>query len=68
MVTHSTIEIDRANVTVGNVTRPVWDVVSIISDGTGIRVCFRDGSSMSGGVPADLFTLRDECPWAMVSI
>ena len=54
--------------TIGDTTRPVGDVVSIMTEGGGVRVMFRDGSSDVGGSITDLFTLRDMCPWAAVAL
>lgn len=54
--------------TIGDTTRPVGEVVSIMTEGEGVRVRFRDGSSDVGGSISDLFTLRDMCPWAAVAL
>ena len=68
MVKNRSIQFNGADVTIGDITRPTGEVVSITTEGTEIRIRFRDGSSDVGGSIKDLFTLRDICPWAAVAI
>ena len=68
MVRNRSIEFRGVDMTIGDTTRPVGDVVSIMTEGGGVRVMFRDGSSDVGGSITDLFTLRDMCPWAAVAL
>ena len=68
MVENRTIKYNGDDVTIGDVTRPTSEIVSIVTSGSEIRVTFRDGSSDTGGSIGDLFTLRDICPWAAVAI
>ena len=68
MVENRAIEYRGADMTIGDTTRHVGDVVSIVTEGAGVRVRFRDGSSDVGGSITDLFTLRDMCPWAAVAL
>lgn len=68
MVENRTIKYSGDDVTIGDVTRPTSEIVSIVASGSEIRVTFRDGSSNTGGSIRDLFTLRDICPWAAVAI
>lgn len=68
MVTERTFRIDGADVTIGRTTRPAGDILSIKAGPDGVRVRFRDGSEDVGGDIADLFTLRDICPWATVDL
>lgn len=68
MVENRAIEFRGADMTIGDTTRPVGEVISIMTEGEGVRVRFRDGSSDVGGSISDLFTLRDMCPWAAVAL
>lgn len=45
------------------------DIIAVASTDAGIAVTFRDGSSdLADGSTADVFTIRDRCPWAMAII
>lgn len=45
------------------------DIIAVASTDAGISLTFRDGSSdLADGSTADLFTIRDRCPWAMAVI
>ena len=68
MVENRAIEFRGADMTIGDTTRPVGEVVSIMTEGEGVRGRVRDGSSDVGGSISDLFTLRDMCPWAAVAL
>ena len=54
--------------TIGGTTLPIGEVVLIMSEGSEVRVRFRDGSTAVGGSITDLFDLRDRCPWAAVAL
>lgn len=68
MVENRAIEFRGANMTIGGTTRPIGEVVLIMSEGSEVRVRFRDGSTAVGGSITDLFDLRDRCPWAAVAL
>ena len=49
---------------IGGRSYPAGDVVGIVPTDVGITITFRNGFSVSAeSQPADLYTLRDMCPW-----
>ena len=51
---------------VGGRSYPAGDVVGIVPTDAGITITFRNGVSVSAeSQPADFYTLRDMCPWAV---
>lgn len=51
---------------IGGRPYPTDDVVGIIPTDVGLTIAFRDGSAVSAASqPADFYTLRDMCPWAV---
>ena len=65
----SKLKISGSEITIGDRRRPVADIIAVASTDAGIAVTFRDGSSdLADGSTADVFTIRDRCPWAMAII
>ena len=63
------LEITGSEITIGDRRRPMADIIAVASTDAGIAVTFRDGSSyLTDGSTADVFTIRDRCPWAMAVI